>query len=65
MLKDALSFKGLEQFDYLLKTQTDELIDNEKLGVDFLDMFDQLGLIDDNPIGEDRSIEDDFDEVDK
>lgn len=65
MLKDALSFKGLEQFDYLLKTQTDELIDNEKLAVDFLDMFDQLGLIDDYPIEEDRSIEDDFDEVDK
>lgn len=47
MLKTALSFKGLEQFDYLIQTQEDELIDKEKLGNDFLQLFDDMGLIDD------------------
>ena len=61
MLKDALSFKGLEQFDYLLKTQTDELIDNDKLATEFLDMFDQLDLIDDYPIEGECDIEEEVD----
>ena len=47
-LQDALSFKGLEQFDYLIATQDDELIDKEELAEDFLIMYDDLGLIIEN-----------------
>ncbi|MEG0360625.1 MAG: nucleotidyl transferase AbiEii/AbiGii toxin family protein [Longicatena sp.] len=50
MFKDVLSYKGLEQFDYLIKTQKDELINNEKLASDFLDVFDKLDLLDDYEI---------------
>ena len=45
MFKDVLSYKGLEQFDYLINTQQDELIDKDKLGNDFLEMFDKLGVL--------------------
>ncbi len=45
LVSDALSFKGLEQFDYLTKVQEDELIDVEKLAEDFLQAWDKLGLI--------------------
>ncbi len=44
-LRDCVSFKGLEQFDYLIKTQSDELINNDKLAEDFLGMYDKLGLL--------------------
>jgi len=44
-LRDCISFKGLEQFDYLIKTQSDELINNDKLAEDFLIMYDKLGLL--------------------
>jgi hypothetical protein len=44
-LRDCVSFKGLEQFDYLIKTQSDELINNDKLAEDFLEMYDKLGLL--------------------
>lgn len=49
-LKYSLSFKGLEQFDYLIETQDDELVDKNKLAEDFLNVFDELGLIDDKQI---------------
>jgi predicted nucleotidyltransferase component of viral defense system len=42
---DAFQYKGLEQFDYLIATQSDELIDNDKLAEDILDVYDKLGLI--------------------
>ena len=45
LMQQGLSYKGLEQFDYLLHNQTDELIDNEKLMNDFLSMYDHLGLL--------------------
>jgi len=45
MIQRSLSYKGLEQFDYLIHTQEDELIDNEKLMNDFLNMYDSLGLL--------------------
>lgn len=41
----CVEYKGLEQFDYLIKTQSDELIDNDKLASDFLEMYDRLGLL--------------------
>lgn len=44
MLRDAVAYKGLEQFDYLIRTQSDELIDNDKLAEEFLSMYYDLGL---------------------
>lgn len=44
-LVDALSFKGLGHFDYLIKTQSDELIDNSVLADEFLDLYNKLGLL--------------------
>jgi len=48
LVSDALSYKGIEQFDYLTRTQEDELIDIDKLAEDFLRAWDALGLIDDS-----------------
>ena len=45
MFRNSLEYKGLEQVDYLIQTQSDELIDNEKLIVDVLNMFDKLELL--------------------
>ena len=42
---DALQYKGLEQVDYVLATQHDELIDNDLLIENFLEMHDKLGLL--------------------
>ena len=44
-IQDCVSYKGIEQFDYLIATQSDPLIDNEKLADDFLTMYDKLGLL--------------------
>lgn len=41
---DALSYKGLEHFDYIIKTQKDDLIDNNVLANEFLDLYFKLGL---------------------
>lgn len=48
IITDAISNKGIEQFDLLINTQKDELIDNEKLCSDFLNMYNKLGLIYEN-----------------
>lgn len=45
VVRNAVEFKGIEQFDYLLKDQQDELIDKDRLAGDFLDMYDKLGLL--------------------
>ena len=45
MVRNCVEFKGLEQFDYLINQQNDELIDNNKLAGDFLKMYDNLGLM--------------------
>jgi predicted nucleotidyltransferase component of viral defense system len=45
VLQSALSYKGLEQFDYLIKNQKDELIDNRVLLDNFLNLWDMLGLM--------------------
>jgi predicted nucleotidyltransferase component of viral defense system len=44
-MRGVLQYKGLEQFDYLIQTQPDELINIKKLADDFLDMFNKLGLL--------------------
>ena len=45
LLRSAVEYKGIEQFDFLIKDQQDELIDSGKLAEDFLDMYDRLGLL--------------------
>ena len=48
-LQDSLSYKGIEQFDYLVATQADPLIDKDKLAESFLKMHDKLGLLRERP----------------
>ncbi len=60
-IKEVLQYKGLEQFDYLIHTQKDELIDADKLAEDFLDVFDMLGLMVDREQKE-EIMENDFEE---
>lgn len=43
---DAISFKGgLEQFDYLVATQHDDLIDENVLAGSFMEAMDMLGIL--------------------
>ena len=44
IIRNAIGYKGIEQLDYIIKTQSDKLIDNDKLANDFLIMYDKLGL---------------------
>lgn len=44
-LREAFAYKGLGQFDFLIKDQKDDLIDNDKLASDFLMVFNDLGLL--------------------
>ena len=55
-LQNAVEYKGIEQFDYILSQQKDELIDEKKLAESFLQMFDKLNLLYDD--GEKKIIED-------
>ena len=48
LMRSSVEYKGIEHFDYIIREQQDELIDNYKLSEDFLTMFDQLGLLHDN-----------------
>jgi hypothetical protein len=41
----SFAYKGIEYVDFILNTQTDPLVDNDRLGVNFLDLSDKLGLI--------------------
>ena len=45
LLRTAIEYKGIEQFDYIVREQQDELIDQGKLADDFLSMYDKLGLL--------------------
>jgi hypothetical protein len=45
LLRGAVEHKGVEQFDYVVRNQPDELIDSDKLAYDFLKMYDKLGLM--------------------
>lgn len=47
MIENAVEYKGIEQYDYITRDQSDELIDNEMLLVDFLKICDKFGLIND------------------
>ena len=49
-LRTALEYKDLEQYDYIVRTQKDELIDPEVIETMFLESFDKLGLL--SPAGE-------------
>lgn len=44
LLTNAVAFKGVEQFDYLISNQSDPLIDNNVLLDGFLTMYYDLGL---------------------
>ena len=46
-LRSALEYKGLQQFDYVVKDQPDELIDIDVLAENFLKAFDNLGILSD------------------
>jgi len=51
LLRSAVEYKGIEHFDYVVRTQEDDLIDSDKLATDFLKMYDRLGLLlDENEI---------------
>lgn len=45
MLRDALSYKGFEHFDYVTSTQEDPLINKDRLAESYLEMFDKLDLL--------------------
>lgn len=55
-LRTALEYKDLDQFDYIVQTQHDELIDPNVLEDMFLESFDKLGLL--SPLA-DREAEND------
>lgn len=57
-LKNSFEYKELEQFDYLIKTQDDLLIDKDKLAENLLELYDDLGLIDDFSNNIEHEIED-------
>ena len=44
-IRVAVEYKGIEQFEFIIKDQKDELIDNKKLEEDFLKMYDKLGIM--------------------
>ena len=44
-LRNAFEYKDLDQFDYMVRTQPDPLIDPDKLEEMFLEAFDKLGLL--------------------
>ncbi|MCL2322015.1 MAG: nucleotidyl transferase AbiEii/AbiGii toxin family protein [Oscillospiraceae bacterium] len=45
ILRSAVEYKGIEQFDYIIQNQQDDFIDKEKLSEDFLNMYGILGLL--------------------
>lgn len=47
-IRVAVEYKGIEQFEYIIKDQKDELINNEKLETDFLKTYERLGLLSEN-----------------
>lgn len=45
LLRDAFSYKGIDYLDYLVMSQSDELIDNNKLYNNFIDVYSWLGFM--------------------
>lgn len=43
-IKDAFSYKGLDNFDYIVRNESDPFIDKERLADSYLKAFDRLGL---------------------
>ncbi len=52
-LRTALEYKDLEQFDYIIQMQRDELIDSGVLKTMSLESFDKLGLL--SPLADEES----------
>lgn len=44
-IRSNIEYKGIEQFDYIMNTQSDELIDKDKLELGYLEMHKKLGLL--------------------
>ena len=44
ILQESISYKGIEQFDFLIKDQQDELIDPDVLAEQFLTAYERLGI---------------------
>ena len=58
-IREAVGQKGLDQFDYIISSQSDELIDNDELETAFLNMFDSLDLlIEKDPLEKSQGIDD-------
>ena len=45
LIRSTVEHKGIEQFDYLVQSQPDELINNERLAASFLEMYERLDLL--------------------
>lgn len=45
VIRTTVEYKGFEQFDYITREQSDDLIDNGQLASDFIDMYNNLGLL--------------------
>ncbi|KLU59359.1 hypothetical protein CEB3_c43450 [Peptococcaceae bacterium CEB3] len=45
VIRNAVEYKGFEQFDYIVREQQDDLIDKDKLAGAFMEMYDRLGLL--------------------
>ena len=58
ILQNALEYKGLEHFDYIVNNQEDELIDIEILAENFLNAIDTMGVLVDED--ERTEIEEDY-----
>jgi len=52
---NVIAQKGLEQFDWLISTQKDALIDADKLAESYLRLFDKFGLLNTVSVGRDVS----------
>lgn len=44
-VKDAFSYKGFDNFDYITRNESDPFIDKEHLADSYLKAFDRLGLL--------------------
>lgn len=44
-MRGVVEHKGIAQFGYVVRNQSGELINNDKLAEDFLKMYDWLGLL--------------------
>lgn len=47
---DSFGHKGIDYFEMVIETQSDELIDSKKLEEDFIDIWDKVGLSKDDDV---------------